>query len=799
MNMVLKSLGAGLALIGLLSACGSGGGTNDLPATSSSSSSSSSGGVTTASPCLTTPEDGSALDASKLVWCGVAFGQSTDVNFATSILPSQVGTNDVWFNGKKLGTADAANLNGTITVESRGGKIANTHDGLSFFYTRLSTGVNFKLEADVTVEQFGPDASLGSTPNAQEGAGLMVRDVNGTPRQNPLVPGYEEFPAASNMAMTALMTQSMKNDNLLAVQTIYRDGVNYPWGNTGAIIPKTTFASNVNYATTPTFKLKLERTDSGFVSTYAAADGSGEVSRPIAGANANIVQTIDPKYMYVGFFASRNARVTFKNAKITLTKANTVNAPKYVASAPAAVLELASPSVASSNSYLLQARPNYDGKITVTQDGNVVASNAPVIAGQHYALPLTIAAASSSIQLDYAPSGAPSTTTVTKTITVSKTAFADPLNLYASPAGKSAGAGTLASPLDLASAVNYVAPGGTVHLLDGNYPAFTLPLVASGAVNKLKKLFVENAGKVFFTGTLIVDGSYWHVKGIDASGGTSNGMRVRGSNNIIESVTVHNSGGGGLQISPANASYGRPTWPANNLILNSEAYDNVDAAMKNADGFSAKLGVGDGNIFRNCLSHNNVDDGWDLFNKIEEGANGVVTIENSIAYYNGKPLTLPTGASAPPVGSIGNGFKLGGEGQPVAHIIRNSISFGNNMDGYTDNFNPGVLVVDNNIALDNARFNFIFRPGPFTTADKQGKFSNNVSLRTSVGTYSDAVAGVVDATSNYFYTLAGSKSVNAKGAPIDVSAYRSITPPLLNNRFQRNPDGSIKLGDFLQK
>ncbi|MBS1156794.1 MAG: right-handed parallel beta-helix repeat-containing protein [Proteobacteria bacterium] len=753
--------------------------------------------IATPAPCTLSSNDGSSLDSSKLTWCAVAFGQSTDLNFATNLTADQVGINNVWFDGKKLGNGDASSLNGAITVESRGGKIANTHDGLTFYYTRLSTGVNFKLEADVTVEKFGPSLS---TPNAQEGAGLMVRDVNGSARLEPMKDGYEEFPAASNMVMNAIMTKNKKSDGELAIQTIYRDGVNYAWGNTGAIIPKATYATT-NFNTTPNFKLKLERTDSGFVATYAKEDGSGEVSQTVSGANANIVQTIDSKYMYVGFFAARNARVTFKNAKLSLTKANTVNAPKYVATVASPVLEVASPSVVASNSYLLQARTNYDGKITVTQDGNVIASNATVSAGQHYASTLTISGASSSIKLDYTPTDGPSTATVSKTLTVTKKEFADPANLYASPSGTSSGAGTPASPLDVATAANYVAPGGTVHLLDGTYStALTLQLTASGGEGKLKKLVVDNKGSVIFTRVVTLDASYWHIKGIEIAGVTSgNGMRISGSNNIVEEVVVHNSSDTGMQMTAKTAANGRALWPANNLILNSESYDNADSAMKNADGFAAKLGVGDGNVFRGCISHHNVDDGWDLFNKIEDGANGIITIENSIAYSNGKPLTLPAGVTAmPEVGSIGNGFKLGAEGYPVAHIVRNNIAFDNNMDGFTDNFNPGALAISNNVVLNSARFNYIFRPGPYTTTDKQGKFTSNVSLRTSAGKYSDAVTGVVDA-SNYFYNLGSDKSVSSNGTTISTSDYASITPPLVNNRFQRNADGSIILNGFLQK
>jgi len=33
-------------------------------------------------------------DASKLVWHSITFGQSTDINFATNVLPEKIGMNE---------------------------------------------------------------------------------------------------------------------------------------------------------------------------------------------------------------------------------------------------------------------------------------------------------------------------------------------------------------------------------------------------------------------------------------------------------------------------------------------------------------------------------------------------------------------------------------------------------------------------------------------------------------------------------------------------------------------------------
>ncbi|MWL74373.1 right-handed parallel beta-helix repeat-containing protein, partial [Escherichia coli] len=185
----------------------------------------------------------------------------TDVNFSSNVLPEKVGVNDVTIDGKILEPEDAADLSKPVVIESRGGKIANSHDGLTFFYTELPTSENFTLQATVRVDQFGPEN--GAKPAAQEGAGLLVRDVIGVPRQQPLKEGYEEFPAASNLVMNAIMTQDKKDHHRIKLQAITREGISQPWGNAGAAIVKQSYKEEVDLNQTPEFRLKLQRTNDG--------------------------------------------------------------------------------------------------------------------------------------------------------------------------------------------------------------------------------------------------------------------------------------------------------------------------------------------------------------------------------------------------------------------------------------------------------------------------------------------------------------------------------------------------------
>lgn len=666
--------------------------------------------------------------AEQHVWKAIAFGQSTDLNFSSNVLPEKIGINDVTIDGKKLTPQGSADLTKPVTLESRGGKIANSHDGLTFFYTELPTSDNFELQATVRVEQFGPEN--GAKPAAQEGAGLLVRDVIGVPRQQPLKEGYEEFPAASNLVMNAIMTQDKKDNVRVKMQAITREGISQPWGNAGAGIKKQSYKEEIDLSQTPEFRLKLQRTNDGFITAWSPVGSDAWVSQSVPRADLISVQKRD--HYYVGFFASRNAKITVSDASLTTSAAETVTSKPWQAKNLPVVVQLNSAAKSTSEKYRVQARANSDGVFSVRQNEVVIGNDKAVKAGEMYSLPTTLTE-TNAFNLSFTPAQGD---TVHQQFTVEKVDGFTAQTLYAAPDGTANGQGTIASPLDLASAINLLAPGGTLILKAGEYPRSDIPLAASGHAEQRKTLQAE--GKAVIHG-LLVDASYWNIKGVDI---TDKSLRIQGSHNLIENVTAYRNDDTGIQISSPD-NVGRPLWASDNRVINSESYANVDPGKINADGFAVKMRVGEGNRLENCYSHDNIDDGFDLFNKIEDGANGVVVIENSIARNN-----------------TSNGFKLGGEGQPVAHEVRNSKAEGNQLDGFTDNFNPGKLVVTNNLAVDNQRFNFIFRPSPYGDASTQGIFSGNKSVRTKPGRYDDAVVGNIDET-NYF--IADGKSVNNNG------------------------------------
>ncbi|WP_455815117.1 right-handed parallel beta-helix repeat-containing protein [Pseudomonas graminis] len=679
--------------------------------------------IITLSLGLSAPVVAALPEPGKLIWHSITFGQSTDVNFATNVLADKIGRNETLLAGGKVVPEEGTPLTTPFTLESRGGKVGNSHDGLTYFYTRLPADANFLLEAEITLNQFGPEN--GAKPAGQEGAGLLVRDILGPARSATVQPGIEELPAASNMVMNTVMAIGDKPPEIALVA---RQGVRQPWGNTGIGIVREPYQP----LTTPQhFSLRMSRTDSGFEVAYAPQGSSAWSSKTVAGADR--VTQLDKAHYYVGFFASRNASITVNSATLTLSEAHTQPGAPYVAPALPPRIEVMSSPQLTRRDGVFQLRTNGQGQLAIKQGGKSLL-NQTVQGGEVVAIPVQATSTPRDLNVTFTPdNGQP----LTQTYLLSLAQISNPDVLYASAQGSAENDGSREHPLDVASAVNLLAPGGTLWLAEGEYPATVIPATASGTA-KHRKMLRPQGDNVVFNG-LKLDASYWHIQGITV---TKKSFHIAGSYNHIDRVRAHHADDTGIWVASPDG-IGRALWASHNLISNAESWGNQDPGRKNADGFAVKMRVGEGNRLVNCYSHDNIDDGFDLFNKIEDGPNGSVTIENSLSVNNGS-----------------NGFKLGGEGLPVAHVVRNNVALSNGMDGFSDNFNPGALMIEGNRALDNRRFNFLFRPSPYTTPDKQGTFSGNISLRTVPGKYDDVVSGNADDT-NIFYHVKTSELIKS--------------------------------------
>jgi carbohydrate binding protein with CBM6 domain len=336
--------------------------------------------------------------------------------------------------------------------------------------------------------------------------------------------------------------------------------------------------------------------------------------------------------------------------------------------------------------------------------------------------------------------------------------------LFVAPTGSDGASGTEANPTTLPSALSRIQPGGTIYLRGGTYRYSQTVTIDAGnngtasARNTLSAYQGETPVLNFSAQSedpanrgLAVNGSYWHLYRIIVEHAGDNGIFVGGSNNVIERTVTRFNRDSGLQLSRIASDTPQSQWPANNLILSAESHDNADSDGEDADGFAPKLTVGPGNVFRYTVSHNNIDDGYDLYTKTDTGPIGAVTIEDSLAYDNG---TLSDGSQAG--NGDRNGYKLGGEDIGVNHVIRRNIAYDNGKHGFTYNRNLGTMAVSGNVSIDNAERNFSFDGGTSV-------FRSNTSCRGGSGT-NDRIIGDSDSSNQFWSGSNGSRCSSYTGA-----------------------------------
>jgi hypothetical protein len=261
---------------------------------------------------------------------------------------------------------------------------------------------------------------------------------------------------------------------------------------------------------------------------------------------------------------------------------------------------------------------------------------------------------------------------------------------------------TVSSAEGLISAIESAQPGSTIYIRGGTYYfSETITLDQSGSesgIISLRKYPTEAERPVLdFSAMsesssnrgLSLQGDYWHIYGIDVTKAGDNCLYITGSNNLVEFSTFSECADTGVQLAKG---------ASDNLIKNVDSYYNADSSLENADGFAAKLDVGDGNKFYGCRAWNNLDDGFDGYLR---GANNITTTyENTWVIRNGYLKDGSLGAGD------GNGFKSGGsDDKDLKHnaIFINTIAVGNAVDGYDHNSNRGEVTIYNSIAHDNGR------------------------------------------------------------------------------------------------
>ena len=255
---------------------------------------------------------------------------------------------------------------------------------------------------------------------------------------------------------------------------------------------------------------------------------------------------------------------------------------------------------------------------------------------------------------------------------------------------------------EILDAISAAIPGENIYVRGGEYIFnSTIEINTSGSAGNMISLLAypedDTRPKFDFSSMtenssnrgIELDASFWHIKGIDVYKAGDNGMKITGSNNMIEFCTFSECSDTGLQLDNG---------AANNIILNCDSFFNADTSLENADGFASKLDVGTGNKFVGCRAWQNLDDGWDGY--LRETDNVTTTYENCWSIRNGY---LKDGTVS---GGDGNGFKTGGsDNKDLKHnaVYTNCIAVGNASDGFDHNSNRGEVTIFSSSAYDNGR------------------------------------------------------------------------------------------------
>lgn len=687
------------------------------------------------------------------------------------------------------------------------GKITNDHDGMTYYYTPIKGDEDFILSADVTVNKYLEHDNDDTKRNGQEAFGIMLRDViplvnekgdivtdvskaekdsEGEP-----VASNDSNVFASNMAIiggysgTGWPTDTTslsydKNTKINRINLLVRQGVTSTDGGGTRVGPyalSSQFPKEGNR-----YRITAKRLNGGiYASCY---DYQTEETMEKYFYDESFLSTQSKEAYYVGFFASRWADIDVENVDFhTINKATdqSISTDEVEQSTPGMYFKNKVYSDTEKYTFNLDVRNSY-GTVTIKLNNDIVVRDEPIKGIKDFTVNLAPESINSLVCV-YTPEDTLSLTSyepiVIRKSIYQKTIDKNLTTLYASPEGSFDAEGTKESPFDIDTAIGFVQPGQTVVLAGGTYKRtepVTIAIGDNGTKDAPKTVMAEpNARAVIDGGNVsagvVTTGNYWVFKNIDVTNCAENqkGFHLAGSNNIVENCKFYNNRDMGMQISRESALQEEfESWPSNNLIVDCEAYNNCDPSMINADGFGAKLTVGNGNIFRNCSSHHNVDDGWDCYTKVSSGAIGAVTLENCKAYKNGFKLN-PDGTEEPYGAGGHNGFKMGGENVYVKHVLINCSAYDNDHNGITTNSNPALKLV-NVKAYNNKTSNirlYSDKPDEYDY-DVQGVVSLNGGEDDVVGTLTqekdkkNASQTPLESEINFWYI--GGKSVNSKGA-----------------------------------
>ena len=734
---------------------------------------------------------------------------------------------------------------------SNNGKIVPaSFDGLNFYYTAVPVTQNFTLRAKVSVKQW-------MYTNGQEGFGIMATDMLGGSGWNNsymAIASKVEYYWNEELSKVTTDTTKTKVSQTFGIGSqeksgITKDNIEKIKANDTATI-KSDFSSKMypleqrypssgnlvgNYCLKDPSKplsdvldncitemyLTIQKNNTGYFVTYESVDGSYSMTKKYYDPSA--LSKIDEENVYVGFFTSRFAEATFSDVSFsTSDPANDPPAEEKPIEELVTNASFNSKSATGTSEYEFGFTANCDGTLTIRDsEGNDIVTDAP-IAANTAAKPATttLNVGKNTFSYVFTPNAdyipekdmvMSSYEAIEGTFTVTyRTYGVEGQSLYVAP-GKY-GVGIKDDPMSIYDAVKYVQPGQTIVLMEGTYYLDKTVKIERG-VNGTADLPIQMVADPEASSRPVLDfqqmcagmvlaGDYWYFQGFDVtnSADKQKGIQLSGKHCTMDNINTYHNGNTGLQISRYLTTDEYDMWPAYDLILNCTSYGNADAGFEDADGFAAKLTVGDGIVFDGCISYNNADDGWDLFAKVQTGSIGAVTIKNSVAFGNGY---LENGT----VAGNGNGFKLGGDSMSGKHVLENCVSFDNKAKGIDSNSCPDIIV-KNCTTFNNESYNIAL----YTNTAKNTDFATNgvISYRTQnldqveqfklLGTQDKKK---VDNDTNYFWLYDGDAAKNSKdvvkadwfvstdtGMNYETHKYSSL-------KVTRNADNTINMNGLL--
>ena len=778
-----------------------------------------------------------ATSDAKQVWGYIVYGNgASESNSAYEGNINETGSVTL-----RSGAVDA---NGVLKGSGNNGKLVPaSFDGLNFYYTSVPTSLNFTLRAKVTVDQW-------NLSNGQEGFGLMAADrLGGSGWNNSYMAVVskteyywnEEAGKVTNDTTALKVSQKigiasqekkgLTKDNIAAIEANDTETVKQ---FQSAMYPlEQRYAQNVNVignAVKPVdatienpvteMYLTIQKNNTGYFVSYESVDGTYSTTKKYY--DTETLSQLDSDNVYVGFFTSRYAQATFSDVTFT-----TINPSDDAPAEEKPIEELVtnaafnSKTATGTSDYEFRFTANCDGVLSIwDSEDNAIATDVAVAANTVVKpATTTLNVGKNSFRYVFTPDAGyipekdmvmSSYEPIEGTFTVTyRTYGVEGQSIYVAP-GKY-GVGTKEDPMSIYDAVKYVQPGQTIVVMEGTYyldKTVKVERGVNGTADKPIQMVADTEAysrPVFdFQGLcagMVLAGDYWYFQGFDVtnSANAQKGIQLSGKYNTMDNIMTYHNGNTGLQVSRYLTTDEFDMWPAYNLILNCTSYGNADAGYEDADGFAAKLTVGDGNVFDGCISYNNADDGWDLFAKVQSGSIGAVTIKNSVAYGNGY---LEDGTDA----GNGNGFKLGGDSMSGKHVLENCVAFDNKAKGIDSNSCPDINVI-NCTTFNNESYNIAL----YTNSAKNTDFSatgvlsyrtymkDNVEQFKLLGTQDKTK---VDNDTNYFWNYEGTAKNSATTVTDDWfesvdTAMDYATHVYASHKVTRNADNTINMNGLL--